>query len=169
MKCRVHHYQVVIEWKGNKGNGTESYNSYNREYEISADDKPVIFGSSDPMFRGDGLCWNPEELLVASASACHKLWYLHLCAQAGISVYAYVDRAEGIMREDEKGRFTHIYLRPNVILRDGDDINLAGELHQQAHKLCFIANSLNFPITCHPTIIYSANNNLISESITQIP
>ena len=76
--------------------GTSAYRDYSRSYEIGADGKPVIYGSADLAFRGDRSRWNPEELLVASLSAYHKLWYLHLAAEAGIIVTAYTDRAEGV-------------------------------------------------------------------------
>ena len=119
MAGREHHYRVAVRWTGNTGSGTEHYRSYSRSHEIAcpaAPDKPVIPGSSDPAFRGDLNRWNPEELFVAALSACHKLWYLHLCAAAGIVVESYVDEAEGVMMEsdDGSGRFTSVTLRPRV-------------------------------------------------------
>nr|WP_314419227.1 OsmC family protein [uncultured Erwinia sp.] len=152
MAQREHHYRVNIEWTGNKGQGTESYKAYSRDFTISALNKAGITGSSDPAFLGDKSRWNPEDLLVASVSACHKLWYLHLCAEAGISVYAYQDRAEGTMVDGDRGHFTHITLRPEIVIREGDDIQRAADLHHQAHEQCFIANSLNFPVECRPII-----------------
>ena len=100
---KEHRYQLEVAWTGNRGSGTSGYDSYGREHEIRAPGKPGLPGSSDPAFRGDPARWNPEELLVASLSACHMLWYLHLCADAGIVVAEYVDRAEGIMAETRPG------------------------------------------------------------------
>ena len=89
--AKTHHYAVTVQWTGNTGSGTADYRSYSRQHEISAGaDKPKIPGSADRVFRGDTTRWNPEELLVASLSACHKLTYLHLCADAGIVVVAYI-------------------------------------------------------------------------------
>ena len=96
MTERRHVYTARIEWSGNLGFGTSSYRAYSRDYRISAGDKPPIEGSSDPAFRGDARRWNPEELLVASLSTCHQLWYLHLCAEAGIVVTAYHDEPSGV-------------------------------------------------------------------------
>lgn len=152
MAQREHHYQVSVEWTGNKGQGTASYKAYDRDYLISAGEKATIVGSSDPAFLGDATRWNPEDLLVASASACHKLWYLHLCAEAGIIVQAYRDDAEGTMVEGKTGCFTRILLKPQVTLSAGDP-ELARTLHHKAHELCYIANSLNFPVQCEPTIV----------------
>ncbi|WP_028222021.1 OsmC family protein [Paraburkholderia oxyphila] len=148
-----HHYTVTVQWTGNRGSGTSGYRDYVRDHTIEAAGKPAIAGSSDPAFRGDRDRWNPEELLVASASACHQLWYLHLCADAGIAVLAYVDEAQGTMIDSaEEGRFREIVLRPRVTIRAGDNRSLAEQLHHAAHEKCYIANSVNFPIRCEPTI-----------------
>ena len=154
--ARTHRYAVTVTWTGNAGTGTASYRSYARDHEISSvEPKPVIPGSSDPPFRGDKTRWNPEEMLVASLSACHQLWYLHLCAVAGVVVTAYVDHAAGEMDEDADGagRFRRVVLRPAVTLASGSDLAKARALHQDAHAKCFIANSVNFPVEHEPTII----------------
>jgi len=145
-----HRYTTRVEWTGNRGEGTSGYRSYERAHEISAPGKPMIPGSSDPAFRGDRSRYNPEELLVSSLSACHMLWYLHLCADAGIVVTSYVDEAAGTMVEAEEtgGRFTEVVLRPTVTLRSDADVEQATQLHDRAHHLCFIANSVNFPVRC---------------------
>ena len=152
---KTHHYAVVVEWTGNTGTGTSAYRNYERRHEISAGTrKPAIPGSSDPVFRGDASRWNPEELLVAALSACHKLWYLHLCAEAGIAVLSYVDHAEGEMEEtpDGSGRFTRVTLRPRITVAADSDMGLAREIHHAAHTKCFIANSVNFPVQHAPEI-----------------
>jgi organic hydroperoxide reductase OsmC/OhrA len=123
--------------------------------EIGADGKPVIPGSADPAFRGDRSRWNPEELLVASLSACHKLSYLYLAAEAGIIVTAYVDRAEGFMElgRGGAGRFKGVVLRPTVTVAAASDGERARTLHKPAHEMCFIANSVNFPVEREPEIV----------------
>lgn len=78
-----HHYKATIQWTGNKGTGTDDYRTYERSYEVKVAHKPTLLGSSDPAFRGDKAKHNPEDLLIASLSTCHMLWYLHLCAEAG--------------------------------------------------------------------------------------
>ncbi|MGX0136399.1 OsmC family protein [Cupriavidus metallidurans] len=149
-----HKYQTTVEWTGNHGTGTSGYRAYGREHVIWSGNKPEIPGSSDPAFLGDPSRWNPEELLLASVSACHKLWYLHLCADAGIAVLAYVDQAEGTMTDRTSlAKFTEIVLRPQVTIRAGDDAAKAEYLHHVAHEKCYIANSVNFPILCEPVIV----------------
>src|SRR5215472_15504630 len=120
---REHRYSASITWKGNLGKGTSGYQDYSRSYDIGADGKPTIQGSADPAFRGDRARWNPEELLLASLSACHKLSYLYLAAEAKIIVTAYTDRAEGVMEvgRDGAGRFTRVVLHPIVTVTAGSD------------------------------------------------
>jgi organic hydroperoxide reductase OsmC/OhrA len=151
---KEHHYSVEVHWTGNIGEGTKSYQSYARTHEIISGHKPTIAGSSDPAFRGNEDRWNPEELMVAAVSACHKLWYLHLCAVAGVNVVAYVDRARGVMLEDAMrgGYFTGVTLRPEVTVTADSDVAKAAALHHDAHEKCFIANSVNFPIACEASI-----------------
>ncbi|MDQ3656870.1 MAG: OsmC family protein, partial [Chloroflexota bacterium] len=103
MPAKEHRYTATIIWTGNPGQGTSKRGDHSRNHEIAIEGKPVIAGSSDPGFRGDPSRHNPEDLLVASLSACHMLWYLSLCGKAGITVTAYVDRAEGTMAEDATG------------------------------------------------------------------
>ena len=154
MTGRTHEYRTALAWTGNTGQGTSGYRSYARAYELSASGKPAITGSSDAAFRGDPARWNPEELLVASLSSCHMLWYLHLASEAGIVVSAYADDARGTMAEEATGagQFREVVLRPVVTIRDTDDAARAGALHHEAHAMCFIARSVNFPVRCEGTI-----------------
>ena len=151
---KQHRYSVQVRWTGNLGQGTSSYRAYSRNHEIAAAGKPVLPGSSDPTFRGDSDRYNPEEFLVSSLSTCHMLWYLHLCAEAKIVVIEYVDQSSGVMAErpDGGGRFTEVTLRPHVVIAPGGDLARAEALHERAHQLCFIANSVNFPVRCEPSI-----------------
>ncbi len=151
---REHTYPVTVEWTGNTGVGTRDYRSFERSHVIRAGSKPEISGSSDPAFRGDAARWNPEDLLVGALAACHKLWYLHLCATAGIVVTAYVDEATGTMVEggSEPGRFTEVVLRPRVTITEAARVEDAQALHAKAHARCFIANSVSCPVRHEPVV-----------------
>ena len=152
---RTHTYRVTIDWTGNRGVGTADYRAYGRDYLIRAAGKLGIDGSSDPAFRGDKARWNPEELLVASVSACHQLWYLHLCAVAEFRFWpiATTPKAPWSSRRtapdnSPRSRFVRkSAYRPRPIWR------APLHLHHEAHAKCFIANSVNFPILCEPRII----------------
>jgi organic hydroperoxide reductase OsmC/OhrA len=145
---KQHIYQLQLDWTGNDGPGTKTYTSYRRDHTVRAPNKPDIPCSSDPHFRGDPTRYNPEELLVASLSSCHMLWYLHLCAVNAVSVVQYHDSPTGVMEEadDGSGEFVQVTLRPTVEIATGGDKARAMALHEDAHRFCFIARSVKFPI-----------------------
>ena len=149
----VHIYAVTTTWTGNLGRGTADYSAYERDHRIEAAGKSPIDGSSDPAFRGDHTRWNPEELFLASLSTCHMLWYLHLCARAHICVEDYEDNAEGQMVEEVGGggRFARVVLSPRISISIGDP-ERALQLHEEAHRKCFIANSVVCPVEVRPVI-----------------
>lgn len=158
MSADRHRYRLSLTWRGNVGSGTSSYTNYQRDYQLlHANGAADIAGSADPAFRGDPNKWNPEELLLGSLAACHQLWYLHLCADAGVIVLAYEDSATGVMGPDASGiiRFEEVTLRPQATLAAGSDSELARSLHPVAAKQCFIANSVNFPVRHEPSVVFS--------------
>jgi len=146
-------YSIRLDWVGNEGRGTSSYVAYSRSHELSAPAKRTIAGSSDPAFRGDHTRWNPEELLIASLSACRQLWYLHLCADAGIVVEEYGDNASGVVIEqpDGAGQFENVTLHPHAKLAPGSDGQIARRLHDAAAEKCAIARSVAFEVRHEPT------------------
>ncbi|MDZ4738211.1 MAG: OsmC family protein [Rhodospirillaceae bacterium] len=154
MSGRTHRYEIGLNWTGNDGKGTVDYRAYRRDHEITAAGKAPLAASSDPAFRGDRTRWNPEEMLVAAIASCHMLWFLHLASDAGIVVTDYRDQPRGTMAEDEDGagRFTEVVLHPTVIVRGDVDPTVAAQLHHTAHEKCFIANSVNFPVRCEPSL-----------------
>jgi organic hydroperoxide reductase OsmC/OhrA len=151
-----HHYNIKVEWTGNKGEGTLNYQSYRRDHTVFGEGKyNPIQGSSDPSFLGDRSKYNPEDLFLSSLAACHMLWYLHLCTANNIIVTGYTDKATGIMTESSNGsgKFTSVTLQPVVIVQDEKHLAKANSLHEEANKMCFIANSCNFQIAHHPTAL----------------
>lgn len=149
---RHHKYTTSVAWTGNLGSGTMDYRSYERDFVVNSKDKPQLKGSSGTSFMGDKEAYSPEDLLVAAVSACHMLWYLHLCAEKGIVVLEYKDNAYGDMdeAEDGSGHFSKITLRPVVSISQDGNVAEANKLHGAAHKMCFIANSLKCTIDHQP-------------------
>jgi len=153
--ARRHRYRITNRWTGNLGQGTADYRAYSRNHELSGMEKTAaIPGSSDPLYRGDRTRYNPEELLLGALSACHMLWVLHLCADAGIVIIEYEDDAEGEMIElaDGSGHFTRATLRPRMTITDPERIADAAALHERAHYFCAMAQSVNFAVECVPEI-----------------
>jgi len=150
---RVHRYEATVVWTGDDGVGTRDYTAYRRDHVIRFPGLPDLPGSSDRSYRGEPTRYNPDQLFVASLSACHMLWYLHLAAVGGVVVRGYEDRADGTLtlEPDGGGRFTEVVLRPRVRIEPGD-LERARTLHEAAHRKCFVANSVNFPVRVEPTV-----------------
>lgn len=152
---KQHTYTCRVIWEGNLGTGTSSYQAYSRNHTVKAANKPSIAVSSDTAFRGDPERYNPEELFLSAIASCHMLWYLHLCAVRGIVVMEYGDEPEGILeeREDGTGDFSSVILHPKVLISETSDPELAHELHEEANRYCFIANSLKLRVEHRPSIV----------------
>lgn len=152
--AHAHRFHTRLVWDGNRGSGTATYAEYGRQYRVLVDGKPELAGSADVAFRGDADRLNPEDLFVASISACHMLTYLALCARQGIAVVSYEDAATGTMTTDAGGggKFEEVVLHPRVVLANGGDVERATALHERAHQLCFIANSCSVPIHHEPEV-----------------
>jgi len=151
--ARQHDYSARVEWTGNRGEGTRTYRGYDRTWDIATPGKPVIHCSNDPLLGGDPGLPNPEDLLLASLSACHMLWYLHLASAAGIVVHAYQDNPIGVGETSPNGagRFLSATLRPHIVVEAGAELAEAEAIHHRIHEYCFIARSVNFPVAYAPT------------------
>lgn len=148
-----HDFTVSVEWIGNRGSGTSGARDYGREVAVTADGKPAIDGAAARVFHGDATRWNPEELLIAALGECHLLSYLYAAMRAGVVVTAYSDAPTGTLEVDGDGagRFREVVLRPVVTIAHGDP-EIAAGLHAEAARLCFIRNSVSFPVRHEPTI-----------------
>lgn len=152
---KPHDFTATIRWTGNRGDGTRTYRGYDRTWNIETEAKQPVECSNDPMLGGDPSKHNPEDLLIASLASCHMLWYLHLASVAKIAVQSYVDDpvGHGESERDGTGRFLSATLRPRIEVPKGTDIEKAEALHHEVHKYCFIARSVNFPVTYEPEFI----------------
>jgi organic hydroperoxide reductase OsmC/OhrA len=151
----AHNFEARIVWTGNRGEGTRRYRGYDRSWRIDTPGKPPIECSNDPTIGGDPTKPNPEDLLLASLSACHMLWFLHLASNAGILVRGYEDTPLGIGETGPRGegRYVRAILRPAITVERGTDLERANSLHAEVHTYCFIARSVSFPIECEPTYV----------------
>ncbi len=147
--AKQHDYTSLIEWTGDRGQGTKAYRGYDRTWTIATPGKPPVPCSNDPLLGGDPTLHNPEDLLLSSLSACHMLWYLHLASVAGIVVRGYRDQPIGVGEStpDGAGRFLSATLKPHIRVERGADLAKADAIHHEIHKVCFIARSVNFPVT----------------------
>ncbi|HIY66726.1 MAG TPA: OsmC family protein [Candidatus Agrococcus pullicola] len=148
-----HDFAVAVEWTGDRGTGTTGYRDFDRGHVIRVDGLPEIQASADRAFHGDASKHNPEQLLLAALSGCHMMSYLFHAVRAGIVVTGYEDDASAVLaREGTGGKLVGATLRPRVRLSAGDDAT-ALRIHDDAHRDCFIANSIAFPVTIEPTVV----------------
>jgi organic hydroperoxide reductase OsmC/OhrA len=131
-------YRATVAWDANRDDL--------RAHAVTLAEQRLA-GSSAPVRGGDPAKADPEQLLVAAASACHMLWFLDLSRRERIRVLSYEDEAEGVMDET---RFVRVVLRPAIEFEGESDPELVSRLHQRAHEACFIANSLNCPVEVEP-------------------
>ncbi|MDJ0612048.1 MAG: OsmC family protein [Rhizobiaceae bacterium] len=153
--AKKHDFPSRIVWTGNRGTGTSAYRDYDRTWDMALEGKVVLSCSNDPLLGGDPSKYNPEDMMIASIASCHMLWYLHLCSQAGVTVVAYEDNPIGIgeSEPDGTGRFLEAILKPKITITAESDPEKALSLHDEIHKYCFIARSINFPVRYEPEIV----------------
>jgi len=146
---RDHVYTLQLNWTGDS---KENHVVNDRVYEIEIEGKPILKGSADTPFFGDGSKYNPEDLLLSSLSACHMMSFFYVCRKQGITITSYKDKPQGFLKVniDGSGQFEKVILRPEVVIEDNKQRDMAEDLHNQAGKLCFIANSVNFEILYEP-------------------
>jgi organic hydroperoxide reductase OsmC/OhrA len=147
-----HTYRAQVQWAGSTAAG---YADYPRAH--SAHLPPASEGfdlSADVAFRGDPDLPNPEQLLVLAASSCQLLSFLALAARRGVDVHGYRDEASGEMPENAAPqRITRITLRPIVTVAPGTDVSTVQKLLYEAHRECYIANSLKSETRLEPTVL----------------
>lgn len=149
---QTHTYTLGLQWKGlEKSDSVKN----DRLYQIDIAGKPSFLGSADRVFHGDASLYNPEDLLIASLAACHMMSYFYLCRKEGIKILDYRDSPVGklTVHPNGSGKFEEVVLMPVVTVTSITWIEKAIALHDAAGKLCFIANSLNFPVIYEPKVL----------------
>ena len=150
----THH--ATIRWFASPGEDFAK-GQYSRAHSWNFDGGAVVAASAAPHIVpapwADPAAVDPEEALVASASACHMLFFLDFARRAGVIVTSYEDEAEGLMEkgDDGKVRITRITLRPKIVYGDTPPTEeMLDELHHKAHEACFIANSITSEVVIEP-------------------
>lgn len=146
----LHHtFKATVNWKLKEGDSTSKPRAFSRNHSVHiSDSKPDLAVSAAKAFRGDDSCYNPEDLMLSALASCHMMSYLYVCAQNGIEILEYTDTAEAFLEVNSSGSgfFNRAILKPVVSIKEASKKELAMQLHEKAHQLCFIANSCNFPI-----------------------
>ncbi len=145
----AHHYPLAVTWSGNT-----LADPYSRDAMATAKGKTAIPVSSAAEYAGDGLRWNPEDLLGTALATCHMLTFLALCAKAKVQVTNYEDHAVAVLDTLEKTTsVAEIHLNPVIRVAPGTSKAKVEELFHKAHKYCFVANSIKSKVVMNPSIV----------------
>ena len=140
-------YTADVNWRLREGEDFPK-GRYSRGHTVSFDGGVELAASASPHVVGKwtvSAAVDPEEMLVAALSSCHMLSFLHIAREAGFTVAAYHDHAEGVMTEIAPGRqaLTKVVLHPQIEWAgSGPDKGTLDHMHHEAHDICFIANSV---------------------------
>ncbi|MFC0601100.1 OsmC family protein [Streptomyces palmae] len=147
-----HAYATHLHWDGSTAAGIRSYS---RDHvAIAPPAAAEVALSADPAFRGSPERLNPEQLVVMAASSCQMLSFLGAAARAGIDVLAYDDEASSHLDlRAQPARLGAIHLAVTVKVAAGTDEAEVRKLAEQAHRECYIANSLSVPVDVTTTVV----------------
>lgn len=129
---------------------------YSRTHRIAFESSVSLTGNAAkenlPQGAPHGPGADPEQLFVASLSACHMLWFVGLASTKKLIVDRYLDQAEGVLEKNAEGRMamTRVTLKPAVEFADPPSPEVLAALHHQAHEKCFIANSVRTEVIVEP-------------------
>jgi organic hydroperoxide reductase OsmC/OhrA len=135
-------HRVTLNWS--RTTPDFQYKTYNRDHTLTFKNGQTVRASAAPAYRGNELV-DPEDMLVASLSSCHMLTFLAVACQRGFAVEHYEDDAVGFLEKNAEGRLaiTRVILKPRITFTgDAPDAATLEQLHDKAHKECFIANSV---------------------------
>lgn len=148
-------YEATVEWQA-KGGESFTTRRYSRAHRWRFDGGLEVPASASPQVvpepLSDKAAIDPEEALVAALASCHMLFFLDLASREGLDVTGYRDAAFGEMGKHDNGRvgMVRATLRPRITFAGAADPALVQQLHHRAHELCYIANSVNFPVMVDP-------------------
>lgn len=154
----THLYRVDVVWRRDEGDFRKGRYSrghvwrFDGGVEVPASASPLVV----PAAYAPADAVDPEEAFVAALSSCHMLTFLDLARRAGFVVASYEDAAEGVLDKVAEGRLcvARVVLRPRIRFEgEGPDAAALDKLHEDAHRTCFIANSVTTEITVEPPLV----------------
>lgn len=145
-------HEAFIHWQ--RAPHESEANTYSRNHRVTLNGGQEVNVSASTEFKGDPDCADPEQLLVSAVSSCHMLFFLAIADFQGYRVESYKDDPKGYLESnDKKGKeMTRIELSPRITF-GGDklpDDKAIARIHTNAHKNCFIRNSVTAEVTINP-------------------
>jgi organic hydroperoxide reductase OsmC/OhrA len=158
MMSDAHVFEITLRYPASASQPMPPDANFSRNNIMRSGTKHEIAASSPAAFGGDDARYNPEELMLMSLSECHMLTYLAIAAKKQIKIVGYEDRATGQLGIGEFGvagktSMQKVTLHPRVTVAKGTNLDDARAIHVKAHANCFMANSVNFPITAELEMI----------------
>ena len=147
-------HKVSVTWKRNTPDF--SYETYDRTHDWRFEGGTAVTATAAPEFKGNPDLVDPESAFVASLSSCHLLSFLAIAARKRFTVDSYADHAVGTLEKNAEGKLamTRVVLRPRVTF-GGENAPEQAEirqLHERAHAICFIANSVRTEVVVDPVL-----------------
>ncbi len=142
----MHTYAAEIRWEDTEDAFAKG--RYSRAHAWVFDGITVAASASPsvvrlPFSKEDAL--DPEEAFVAAVASCHMLTFLYIAHRAGFVIKRYRDKAVGTMTKDGDGPewISEVLLDPEIeFIGEPPTKARLAELHEQAHRECYIANSI---------------------------
>lgn len=138
-------YIARLHWS--LGDGTLDAGKYNVNHRMRFAGGLEATMTSAPDYGGDARYVNPEEAVAASLSSCHMMTFLALCAKAGWKIVGYEDKAVARLGRTSDGKtcVASITLHPRMTFAEGHGQSKQAleDMHERAHRYCFVANSLS--------------------------
>ncbi|MGB8221909.1 MAG: OsmC family protein [Polyangiales bacterium] len=144
-------HRASVHW--NRQDTPFTQKEYTRDHQWTFEGGTVVRASAAPQFLGNEALVDPERAFVASLSSCHMLTFLSLAARDGFVVDDYRDEAVGLMERNAEKRIaiTRVVLRPQITWgSEPPTAEQLQKLHENAHKHCFIANSVKTKVEVAP-------------------
>jgi len=140
-------HKATVHW--NRQDTPFTPKEYTRDHVWKFEGGSEVHASAAPQYLGNESLVDPEQAFVAALSSCHMLTFLALAARDGFVVEDYRDEAVGMMERNEQKRIaiTRVVLRPAITWGgEAPDQQKLDKLHENAHKHCFVANSVTTKI-----------------------
>jgi len=152
-------YRATTDWRLAEPGEDFLKGRYGRGHSVAFGSGVEVPGTASPHVVGAR--WaaagavDPEEMLVGSIAQCHMLTFLHIVREAGFVVIRYRDAAEGVMEKRDDGEMwvSRVTLRPQIAYQGRQPTRAErAEMHEKAHHMCFIANSVKTEIVVEEVV-----------------
>ena len=110
-------------------------------------DKPPLQVATPMEFKGHPGIITPEDMLLGAVSACTMTTFLAFAEREKLPFASYRDESWGVIGHDgEVYRYMEGKVHVLLTIQKEEDRAKAEEILEKSHKVCFITNSLRFPV-----------------------